>query len=353
MDKSISDDFRLTKKTAFLLFVLAVASSLIIYSVFFTPLFSERSEDEVDEDDWTNYPYVIPGTDMRFPDEEGLYPDGETWISVGTRLDFPDSDLERTYLVTLYHETSKDIYISDPEETHKEHYGGERTLPEGKLDLTFEHTRLEDDRLKTKEGEAFHYEWRSFFEVDGTGYEIDLELESEKPPATVTDYGGEIVLGADYYRIHSLTHCNITGTVSVNGETHEVSGIGWIENQRGSFSGMGWDWFAFWDDRGVEMKIVNVYGAQQNKEYGMYVKIDGETLTIDDLSVEVTSVKRNFGYSWEISSEEHPISLNITCIDERMRYTGFAVGLAKVRGDLMGREVDTLTYVELTKTRSA
>ncbi len=345
------DDIKLTKRTTFLLIVLAVVISLIIYSAFFTSIFSHRA-DEVDEDDWTDYPYVIPGTDMRFPDEEGLYPDGDTWISLGLRMDFPQSDIGRTYLITLYHEDYKDVYISSPEETHNENYQGEQSLSEGKLDMTFSQEHVPEDRLRTKEGEAFHYEWRSFFEIDGTEYEIDVELGSEKPPATMTDYGGEIVLGLDYYRIHSLTRCTVVGTLNVEGETHVVEGVGWIENQRGTFSRMEWDWFAFWDDSGVEMKIVDVYGSGQNKEYAMYVDLDGEILTIDDLSVEVTSVSNNFGYSWRISSDEYPVYLNITCIDEMMRYPGFAVGFGTINGDLMGIEVDTLTYIELTKRRT-
>lgn len=346
MDK----DKTLSKKIIFILSASVLAAVLIIYIVF-TPFFLDPSEP--DEEDWENYPYVIPGTDMRFPDEEGLHPEGETWISVGLRLDFPDSDLKRTYIIMLYHEEHKSVYFSTPEETHHTRQPGEQTLPEGKLDMSFNNLDLPEDRFTADEDGAFNYDLRSFFEIEETKYAVDLELESKKPPATIQEFDGEMHLGEEYYRIHSLTNCAVSGTINIDEKRYGTEGVAWIENQRGLFDAMEWEWFAFWTDGDREMKIVDVYGSGENKKYGMYVDDGGEVLTVKDIYMEVTSTKQGFGYSWEVSSEEHPVRLNITCIEERMQYPGFAVGLGEVRGELMGEEIATKTYVELTKPRTA
>ncbi len=352
-----------SKKTLFVFSVFAVAILLMIYFVFFTPLFVEFNGVEEDEDDWSSYPYVIPGTDMRFPDEEGRYPkedhyvDGDTWISVGMELDF-QGEREDTYLILLYHDEYKDVFLSSPDEILSGRYdeeGDEKILPEGEMDLRFKNHRpeLPDDRLKTKEGQAFHYDFLSYFNLQGTDYELDLELKAEKPPATMTDFNGEIRFGEDYYRIHSLTHCRISGTIKIGEDTYQVSGLAWIENQRGSSFGpqyMRWEWFALLDEGGTDFKVVDVVHIEGgHKQYGMFVDRDGEITPIDDITMEVTETKNEFGYSWDISSDDHPISFSITCIDDRMHYTGFAAGVGEARGTLMGMTIDTVAYVELTK----
>ncbi len=351
----------LTRKTGLIFVITAVILSLLIFSLLYSP-FSVRDEEKEEEDDrepeekvWREYPYVIPETDIRFPDEEGLYPDDETgyeetWISLGMRLDFIDPIYEDTYLVTLYHENFKDICISSPGNIYKDRFYGEQTLSEGKMDMTFENPTLPEDVFRTKEGEAFHYEFRSYFEIGGQKFELDLEFEAEKPPVTMKEFGGEVEIGERYYRVHHLTHCTISGTVKIGEEPYEVGGVVWIENRRGLFRTWQWEWFGFWADGDVEFKIVDLYGDDENIEYALYVDNDGKTTPIDDLRIERTSFKNNFGYSWNILSDEHDVDLKITCIDERMHYGAFAIGVGEVSGRLMGSEIDTLAYLELTKS---
>lgn len=341
------------KKNLLLSFTLIVIAILIIYSALFTPIFSETNEEEkeIDEEDWHNYPYVIPGTDMRFPDEEGLYTEGpETWISVGFKLELQDFEWDDLYMVILYHETYKNVYLSHNEGTYLGGNAGEQNLPIGELDMTFDN--FEQDTLKdilsVKEGEAFNYEFKSYFELEDREFEIDIELDAKKPPATMTDFNGRVDLGDEHYKFHALTHCDIVGTITIDDVVLDAEGVGWVENLRGSFRDIEWQWFAFWDRNNIDMKIVDAYGGEDNIQYSMYVDEKGDIITIDDISINVTSFKNGFGYSWEITSEEYPIELNITCIDERMNYGWFAFGFGRINGELMGEKIDTLTYIELT-----
>ena len=307
-----------------------------------------------DESDWTSYPYVIPNTDMRFPDEEGMHHEKDTWISIGFKLDFPDEDVESMYLILLYLPNFKDVFISVPDFTASARMYGSQTLPEGKLNMNFENQYMEDmpmDVLKVREGEAFHYDLISYIELDGGDIILDVELESEKPPATMFD--GQVDIGREYYRFHAFTNCTVRGTMEMDGEVYEVRGQAWLENLRGWLNEMKWDWFAFWDDQGNEVKIVDLYGSLGgNVRYAMYVRADGKVVTVDDIVITPTSFKDRFAFSWEITSEEYDIDLNITSIENRMSYTGFAFGIGHVSGTLMGVEIDDLTYIELTKKHS-
>ncbi len=327
-----------------------VVVTILILSFVYLPSYFEEEEKQVDETDWHNYPYVIPGTDMRFPDEEGLYPEGKTWISFGFKIDFVDSDLDRMYMILLYHENYKDVGLFPAGDSQKNRIPGNQTLPEGKMDMKFDNPGSTEDIFKAKEGEAFHYYLHSFLNLgDGREYELEFDLESQKPPATMFD--GEVEVDNYYYRYHALTRCSIDGSISIDGESHEVGGLAYVENLRGSFTGARWDWFAFWTGHGAELKLVDLYGNWENKQYAMYVDPDGNILSIKNLTVEVTSINNGLGYSWEVSSDRYDIDLNFTCIEERTEYNGYAVGFGRVRGSLMGSNIDTFTYIEVTKPR--
>ena len=345
-------DRKLTLKDKKLLlsFSILVIILLIIYSIFFSPLFSLSEPDEGEDDDWENYPYVIPGTDMRFPDDEGRYTEGaETWISVGFEIELQDFEWDDTYLVILYHDDYKNIYLSHQEETYTGGNRGDQDLPAGELDMTFDNSDLDtEDVLRLKEGEAFHYEFESYFELNDKEFEIDMELEAKKPPATMTDLNGRVDLGNEHYKFHALTHCNISGNIQIDDVVLDAKGVAWLENLRGSFRHIEWQWFAFWNRNNIDMKIVDAYGGEDNVEYGMYVDEKGDIITIEDIKINVTSLKNGFGYTWEITSDNYPIDLNITSIDERMNYGWFAFGFGRVEGELMGEQIDTLTYIELT-----
>ncbi|MBS3817237.1 MAG: hypothetical protein KGY76_06710 [Candidatus Thermoplasmatota archaeon] len=346
------DEDVLSKRKLLLLSVTIVVIFLMVSSVFLTSFLTQEDSgndgtEEEDKTDWTNYPYVIPGTDMEFPDEEGLYPKGETWISLGLRLDFEAPDKERTYINFLYHEYYKDVFVSNSEETVNYRLQGKRQLSIGKMNMSFNNLELPRDILKFQEGESFQYDLKAFFKSeDKITYELDLELISKKPPATMFD--GEVQIDSDYYRLHALTRCEVNGEVKIGSDNYEVSGLGWIENQRGSFKGMKWDWFAFWDDSNIEMEIVNLSSSGKNIRYAMHVAKDGELKTIDDLNIEVTSSKNGFGYSWEISSDQYDVDLNVTCIKDRMVYSmSFAAGFGRAKGTVRGKSIDTITYIEL------
>ncbi|MFO8109138.1 MAG: hypothetical protein R6U17_01250 [Thermoplasmata archaeon] len=348
MDRDVFKDRKILA-----LCVVAVVVLLLIYSIYYTSLFNGDSETG-DESDWTDYPYVIPGTDMRFPDVEGKYTPGDTWLSLGFELDFIDSDKENAHLALLYHPKYKDVFLSTSDDIFKTRFNGERTLPVGKIDMTFDAPGLPEDSLRVKDGQAFHYDLLAHFEIDGTLYRLDVELESIKPPATMFD--GQVVMGNEYYKLHALSNCVTTGTLSIGEDVHGVTGQAWFENQRGTFGSMKWNWFCFFGDDDTEMEIVDLYGPdEQNFNYAMYIQRNGEVLTIDDISIETTSFieppssPNKFGYSWEIFSSKYYVSLNITSVEEDMYYNGYAVGVGRVTGTLMGREIDTWTYVEQTK----
>ncbi|MGM0406260.1 MAG: lipocalin-like domain-containing protein [Thermoplasmatota archaeon] len=311
-----------------------------------------------DETDWRNYPYVIPDTDLRFPEAEGGLddPEQEKWISLALELEFPEVDRESLRIILLYHPEFKGVYVFDfenDEVNDDKRFLGELSIADGKMEMQFENSGYETkDTLIVKEDSAFEYEMEALLPIEEKTYELNLSIESNKPPATQYDGSVEKTMFSDkvktIYSLFALTNCDVKGELMTDGKVKEVVGHGWIEHHWGEHIPTDWNWFAFWTDFGVEMEIVDL--VDEHIEYIMEVCPNGDVRTIDDMNIEITSEKRGFGYTWEIVAEKHDIYLNVTLKEEMsVYYLNSLVGWGSIKGEIRGQQVDTLTYVEIIK----
>jgi predicted secreted hydrolase len=92
---------------------------------------------------------------------------------------------------------------------------------------------------------------------------LDLDLQSTKPPAL--HYGGDahpyVFGGYTYY--YSRTHMTTTGTLSIGGQTHQVSGTSWFDRQYGELFqaiSQGWQWFAIELDDNRQIMLFDFCG---------------------------------------------------------------------------------------------
>ncbi|MFW6141785.1 MAG: lipocalin-like domain-containing protein [Candidatus Saliniplasma sp.] len=342
-----------SKKTMVILTI--VISLVIIISVIYIP---DGDESEKDETDWRNYPYMIPDTDLRFPEVEGSIddPDQQKWISVAFELEFLEVDREEMRIILFYHPEFKGMYLFDFENDeidYDKRFLGEMFIADGKMDMKFENPGYEmNDTLVVKEGRAFEYNMKTLLPFEKKTYELNLSIESNKPPAT--QYDGSVKKSKLFDEVETiftefdLTDCDVNGQIKIDGESKEVVGHGWLEHLWGENIPMDWRWFGFWTDFGVEMEIVDF--VDEDLDFIMEVRPDGDVNTIDDVEIEITSVKEGFGYTWEIVAEEHDIYLNVTLKEEMSVYFfNSMIGWGSVKGEIRGQQVDTLTYVEVIK----
>ncbi len=348
----LKDTFLSKKTTAIITIFIAL---VIITSILYLPSEDERGKEETD---WENYPYVIPDTDFRFPEIEGGLddPDQEKWISIGLQLEFSEIEREDLWIVLLYHPEFKGIYVFDFEDYEidaDKRFLGEMSIADGKMDMEFENPGYEmKDTLVVKEDRAFEYEMEALLPFEEKTYELNLSVEANKPPATMYDGSVEKTMldGSvkTFYSLFALTNCDIKGELIKEGEIKEVVGHGWFEHHWGAHIPMDWDWFVFWTDFDLEMEIVDL--VDENIEYIMEVRPDGEVNTIEEVDIEITSKRKGLGYTWEIVAEDHDIQLNVTLKEEMsVYYFNSLIGWGSVRGEVRGRQIDTLTYVEVIR----
>ena len=192
----------------------------------------------------------------------------------------------------------------------------------GEFDLSVAGWRMSGD------GEVYHLNF-------GAGdYEVELEAVSQKP--AVLHYGTGLVdlgiAGKTYY--YSRTRLETSGTVSVSGVSHPVTGVSWMDHQWGDFTtlGIGWDWLSLNLDDGSDLTVSVVWEQDGHKHidtYGTYVPQDSDTihLSASDISLEPlgtwTSPETGGVYpiSWNLRVDSLNLDLSLTPTMEEAEFT--------------------------------
>jgi predicted secreted hydrolase len=111
---------------------------------------------------------------------------------------------------------------------------------------------------------------------------------------------------ASYY--YSQPFIDVHGTVSINGESHQVSGQGWIDREWSSQflldSQQGWDWFAIRLDEVTSLVVFQLRDSatgQVSYSYGRLMYKDGRGITLTQNDLELLAVQQT-----EIEGQSYP-----------------------------------------------
>jgi len=157
--------------------------------------------------------------------------------------------------------------------------------------------------------------------------------------------------GYTYY--YTRPRMQVSGSLSVDGETREVTGEAWFDHQYGELtqvSSDGWDWFALQLDDGREIMIfLNSTGSLLHggsiRDGDCVTEIDPSSLTVQE-SNEWISEETGCSYpqKWEIQIGEENFVIESLLDDQELpnSYNTYWEGAATVQGDQTGK-----AYVEL------
>ena len=200
---------------------------------------------------------------------------------------------------------------------------------------------------------------------DGT--EIDLVLSSENGIVLNGEGGfsrkGNNVGEASYY--YSMTRIPTEGAITLNGRTHTVSGLSWLDREWSSsqLSGerVGWDWFALQlsDGRDIMYGVLRPRDETASEfQLGTVVEADGSYRSIDPGEVQLDVLDRwqsprggTYPSRWRLRMPEEGIDIEITPyisnqeLDAIVRYWEGAV---KFEGTADSEPISGSGYVELT-----
>ncbi|MBA3532656.1 MAG: hypothetical protein H0T73_12095 [Ardenticatenales bacterium] len=197
---------------------------------------------------------------------------------------------------------------------------------------------------------------------------IDFTLRSLKAPALHGTNGlsqkSRQVGNASYY--YSQTRLETSGTVTVRGQPHEVSGLSWKDHEYGTSSlaenALGWDWFSLQLSDGRELmyfQIRTVGGGIEPASSGSLILEDGTVrpLSQSEVGVEVLGTwtspdsQGRYPAQWKLTVPSEGIELTIRPLipnQELNVSVTYWEGAVLAEGTAGGQPISAQGYIELT-----
>lgn len=135
---------------------------------------------------------------------------------------------------------------------------------------------------------------------------------------------------ASYY--YSQPFIDVSGNVTIDGVTHQVSGKGWIDREWSSQflldSQQGWDWFALRlsDETSlVVFQLRNSATGEANYAHARLMQQDGSGTAISQQDITLTATKqtvidgRDYPTEWQISIPTKNIELTVSALNPKAK----------------------------------
>jgi predicted secreted hydrolase len=157
-----------------------------------------------------------------------------------------------------------------------------------------------------------------------------LKLTNNAPYQKQGEQGYSIKSGdgkvASYY--YSQPFINVSGNVTIDGVTHQVSGKGWIDREWSSQflldSQQGWDWFALRLSDETSLVVFQLRNSTTGKASYSHARLmnqDGSGITIKQQNISLTAIKqteidgRDYPTEWQVSIPSQQIELTVSALD--------------------------------------
>ena len=363
-----------------------LAGSAVFFSQQNTPLEASVSIGQALSGDTEGYTLALRPVPIVFPEDHGPHPDFqlEWWYYTGNLL--TEEGRRFGYQFTIFRNA-----LAPPDTVPVESGSAWRTNQ-----LYFAHFAVSD--IQEKEFYAFERfsrgaaglagaqaepfkvwleDWQATQVVDSMppmqikaaqeGVAIDLTMDLLKPIVLQGD-AGYSVKGPGYgnaSHYYSMTRLDSEGTITINGESHEVEGLSWMDREwsTGLLSGgqIGWDWFSLHLDDGRDVKYFNVRSLAGNEPPfadGALFDVDGAKRQLSPFDVQLTVLDTwvsdtgsQYPSRWRMEIPSVGLDLYIEPymnnqeLDVAVRYWEGAVS---VEGTSDGNPVAGSGYIELT-----
>ncbi|MCG9751698.1 carotenoid 1,2-hydratase [Vibrio brasiliensis] len=170
--------------------------------------------------------------------------------------------------------------------------------------------------------------------VDSQQFGYSLTLTSSAPYQKQGQQGFSTKsadgLVASYY--YSQPFIDVSGQVTIDGRTHQVTGKGWIDREWSSQflldSQQGWDWFALRLNEETSLVVFQLRDSktgQANYSHAklMYKDGSGETVEQQDIRLQATKQTqvegRPYPTEWQLSLPDHQIELTVSALNPNAR----------------------------------
>lgn len=195
---------------------------------------------------------------------------------------------------------------------------------------------------------------------------LDLEYKSNKAPLILGE-GGYLLMGSSNYTYYySQTGVMVTGIITYNDITENVSGTSWIDRQYGNVNpytiGMEYEWFSIQLSNKMDLNVWNIFTAKDKvpddkkfKIFAAYLN-DNTQYTISDFQLKrlefsyTPDKQKCYAKKWHLTSSVNNIDLIITSLffDSEVNLPiRFYEGTTSITGTVNGQSVTGIGFAEL------
>lgn len=324
---------------------------------------------------WKVYPYKPDGSLLTFPNDEGRH-NGEPiewWYTAGqltaisgktysymlTYFYYPALSFDGFRILNITEDATGKFYS----ETKPVHY---TALSNSQLDVHASVYQSDDEEWVTKKDVndnlvPFEYS----IKAASSDVSLDLDYKSLKRPLILGDSGylKEGIVNYTYY--YSQTRNEVSGKITLNGITENVTGISWIDRQYGDFNpwtGEKYEWFLLQLSNGMDINLWNIFTPDNqildNEKYRIlsaYVN-DSTQYTTSDFKIErlgfnwMPDSQMCYSDKWRLTSEKNKIDLTMTTAHHNSEVQlpfRFFEGATNISGTVNGVDVTGFGFAEL------
>lgn len=326
--------------------------------------------------DWKTYPFTPEGSLISFPLDEGRHTDEltEWWYTTG-HIVGSTTGKKYSYMLSYFYfpagvlDGFRILNISDDD--NFEFYPSTEfviydTLATDKLNINANlilggtetwRNKLDNNNMPI----PFEYE----IEASSNDVVLSLQYDALKSPLILSE-DGYLNLGYENYTYYySQTKNAVTGTITFDGITEEVTGTSWIDRQYGDFSPSAdtpYEWFSLQLSNDMDINVWNIFSEDlavpEGEEYRVLAAyVDTATqVTITDFELErleyafMPDESRCYAQKWRLTADEYNIDLIITTLYSNAEVYfpfRFYEGATDITGTVNGVEVTGIGFAEL------
>jgi len=327
--------------------------------------------------DWKVYPYTPSGSLISFSEDEGQHITEpiEWWYTTG-HITGDTSTKEYSYMLTYFYypdsgfDGFRILNLTD----HSDGTFYQNVLPVNYTTLSSTDLDIEADVFlggietwKNKldgSNDLIPFEYEVF--ASGGGVTLDFELVTTKRPLILGDDGYLDQGSVNYTYYYSQTGNDVTGSLTVNGTTENITGTAWIDRQYGDFNpltGEKYEWFSMQLSNGMDINLWNIFTPTREipttdkyRILSAYVnestQYTSSTFEIERLAFFCTPDEVNcYSQQWRLTSnDQNNIDLTITSMHNTTEVTlpfRFFEGATTISGTINGNAVTGIGFTEL------
>ncbi|MEZ8608716.1 lipocalin-like domain-containing protein [Vibrio sp. 10N.239.311.G01] len=306
-----------------------------------------KQTDDETQKETDQFTPVVKGIDIAFPADHQAHPDfrHEWWYLTANLIDEEDNVLGVQWTQFRFaaapHESgnstkettwqSQQIYMAHSAVTTKnKHYADEKWSRDqaelaGVSDSPFR-VYLDDWQWTSTTDDLFPATLVA--NSDQFGYSLKLTNNAPYQKQGEQGYSTKSSDGkvASYY--YSQPFINVSGEVTIDGVTHQVSGKGWIDREWSSQflldSQQGWDWFALRLSDETSLVVFQLRNSTTGKASYSHARLmnqDGSGIAIKQQDISLTAIKqtkidgREYPTEWQVSIPSQQIELTVSALN--------------------------------------